>query len=249
VRLLAALALGLTALWFGFVKNDWLDTRPVQRLLFIGHSRTYYNDMPDMVAKMADSAGSPIRYEVTMLAFGGATAKDHWNSQKTRAALARADWDRLILQPDYVWRHHELESSDLYIYAPKILEVGFTKSQPAVISDWTFRDPFYHKYSWSRAEHYEKSQSHYRALAYQTGAQLIDVARVWEGLHDRDLSFSLYKDDDHPTLEGTYLVAFVVYAELSGHNPSAVTYVPWGMEGADAEHLRQEVSQALGHRS
>lgn len=63
MRLLGLAVLALTAIWFGLIDNDWLDRRPVQRILFLGHSLTYYNDMPAMVAKMADSAGSPIRYE------------------------------------------------------------------------------------------------------------------------------------------------------------------------------------------
>lgn len=246
MRLVAFVAFALAAIWFGLVENDWLDRRPVQRLLFIGHSRTYYNDMPEMVAKMADSADSRIRYEVTMQAFAGATAKRHWKDEKTQALLASSNWDRIVLQPDYVWRDDESYSSDLFFYAPKILSIGATRSQPAVISDWTFRDPFYARYSWNRSEHFAKSQSHYRALAQETGAQLVDVARVWEELHDQDLPFQLYKDDDHPTLEGSYLVALVVYAELSGANVSAVTYVPWGMDSDDAALLREKVKESLG---
>ena len=247
MRLIAMVALGLAALWFGVINNDWLDPRPVERLLFIGHSRTYYNDMPEMVAKMAGSAGSDVRYEVTMQAFGGATAKRHWNNAKTQALLKDGNWDRLILQPDYVWRDDEAYSSDLFTYAPKILAVGEGKQQPAIISDWTFRDGFYSRYSWNRSEHFEWSQSHYRALASETGAQLIDVARVWEDIRDQDLPFSLYKDDDHPTLQGSYLVALVVYSTLSGADPNAVEYVPWGMGKEDAVLLRQKVGESLGY--
>ena len=245
MRLLGLVALALAAIWFGLVDNDWADPRPVQRLLFIGHSRTYYNDMPAMVAKMADSAGSPTRYEVSMQAFAGATAKSHWNNAKTQELLADGEWDRLILQPDYVWRNDEPSSSGLYIYGKQILAKGATKSQPAVISDWTFRDDFYGNYNWNRAEHFEKSESAYRGLAYQTGAQLIDVARVWEIVRDEELPFSLYKDDDHPTLEGSYLVALVVYASLSGSDVSAVTYVPWSMSNKDGALLRDRVKSAL----
>ena len=222
------------------------NSRPVQRLLFIGHSRTYYNDMPEMVAKMADSADSPVRYDVTMQAFAGATAKRHWKNAKTQALLANGDWDRIVLQPDYIWRDDETYSSDLFFYAPKILAIGTTKSQPAIISDWTFRDPFYARHSWNRSEHFAMSQNHYRGLASTTGSQLIDVARVWEKMRDQDLPFSLYKDDDHPTLEGSYLVALVVYAGLSGTDVSSVTYVPWGMSNDDAALLRTKVKESLG---
>jgi len=245
LRPLAFAALALAAIWFGLIDNDWADRRPVQRLLFIGHSRTYYNDMPAMVAKMADSAGSATRYEISMQAFAGATAKAHWKNAKTQELLADGDWDRLVLQPDYVWRNDEASSSGLYVYGKQILAKGAAKSQPAIISDWTFRDDFYRRYSWNRAEHFQKSQSHYRGLAYQTGAQLIDVAGAWEAIRAEELPFSLYKDDDHPTIEGSYLVALVVYASLSGTDASAVTYVPWGMSNEDAALLRERVKAAL----
>lgn len=248
MRFLAVIVIALAALWFGLVDNDWLDRRPVLRLLFIGHSRTYYHDMPEMVAKMADSAGSPVRYEVIMQALPGATAKAHWKNAKTRRLLDEGNWDRVILQPDYVWRNDEIGSSDLFIYGQQLLVKAAVKSQPAVISDWTFSDNFYRQYGWSRAEQFEMSQSHYRALAYQNGAQLIDVAAVWEDIRDEDLGFSLYKDDVHPTLQGSYLAALVVYAALSQADVSNVTYVPWGMAGADAKLLRERVQASLSQR-
>jgi hypothetical protein len=235
---LAAILLGLTA-------DDWMDGRRVERLLFVGHSRTYHNDMPTMVAKMAKSAGGDVRYDVKMIAFAGATAKDHWESAKTQAALADGDWDKLVLQPDFVWRNDEPGSSGLFVYGKKILAMGAVRSQPAIISDWTFRKRFYVENDWSRSEHYDLSQSHYRALASETGSQLIDVARVWEHVRDKELPFSLYKDDDHPTLEGSYLVALVVYASLSHADVNTVTYAPWGMKDEDAALLRKLVADEL----
>jgi hypothetical protein len=249
VRWVLLLGLAFAAIWFGFVENSWLDPRPVQRVLFIGHSRTYYNNMPAMVAKMADSAGSDVRYEVTMQAFAGATAEDHWHNAKTEALLARGNWDRVILQLDAVLPKDEPDSSGLFVYGSQLIAKAATKSQPAIISDWTFRDPFYEKYSWNRADHFQKTELHYQGLAQQAGAQLIDVARVWEEVRSQDLTFSLYKDDDHPSLEGSYLVALVVYSALSGMDPTAVTYVPWGMSKKDAAHLKQRVKTTLANGS
>ena len=103
VRLLVLAGLALAAIWFGFVDNGWLDRRPVQRLLFLGHSLTYYNDIPAMVAKMADSADSPIRYEITMSAFPNAGLDNHWNNRRTRELLAQGGWDRVIAQPERIY--------------------------------------------------------------------------------------------------------------------------------------------------
>jgi len=245
VRSFILVGFAFAALWFAFYESSWLDPRPVQRLLFIGHSRTYYNNMPAMVAKMADSARSDIRYEVTMQAFGGATAEDHWKNAKTQALLNRGDWDHVVFQLDAVLPHDDPASSGLFVYGSQLIARAAARSQPAIISDWTFRDRFYDRYSWNRGSHFEKTERHYRALAQQTGAQLIDAAGIWEEVRSEDLPFSLYHDDDHPSLEGSYLVALVVCAELFGTDPTAVTYVPWGMSKRDAELLRQRVKTAL----
>jgi hypothetical protein len=37
-------------------------------MLFLGNSRTYYNHMPEMVRKLADSAGADHKYQITMRA-------------------------------------------------------------------------------------------------------------------------------------------------------------------------------------
>lgn len=248
MRLVGLAALAIVAIWFGFISNHWLDPRPVQRVLFIGNSLTYYNDMPSMVSKMADSAKSPIRYEVTMHAMPGASVRDHWNSPKVRTLLADGNWDRLVLQPEYVWRNPE--DRDHLEYAGRIFAAAPTTSSPMLMTGWTFPDSFYDKYSWNRSEHFEVSQGHSRELSTRTGAQLIDVAQVWEDVRSQGLPFSLYKDEvGHPTKQGSYLVALVVFAALSGMDPNAVTYVPWGMDSADAELLRRKAQESLGYGS
>lgn len=249
VRWVVLLGLAFAAIWFGFVETSWLDPRPVQRLLFIGHSRTYYNNMPAMVAKMADSAGSDVRYEVTMQAFAGATAEDHWKNSKTQRLLARGGWDRVILQLDAVSPNDDPGSSGLFVYGSQLIAKAAASSQPSIISDWTFRERFYESHSFTREAQFEATERQYQALAQEAGAQLIDVARVWEEVRSENLPLSLYKDDDHPSVAGTYLVALVVCADLFGTDPAAVSYVPWGMSDQDAELLRQRVKTALQNGS
>ena len=245
VRLLALAALTLTAIWFGLVDNSWLDRRPVQRLLFLGHSLTYYNDMPAMVGKMADSANSPIRYDITMSAFPNAGLDNHWNNQRTRELLGQGGWDRVIAQPE---RSYEPQGPDgrMYFYADKLL-VGTGRGTPAVIISQHFDDSFYRQQNWttSRYEDGQTLQKNLRSLASATGADVVDVASVWERVRLEQLPFSLYKDGNHPSLEGSYLAALVIYAKLTGGRVDKVTYVPSGMSSEHAALLRKNVQLAL----
>jgi hypothetical protein len=245
VRLLALAALAVTAFWFGLVDNSWLDRRPVQRVLFLGHSLTYYNDMPKMVGKMADSADSPIRYDITMSAFPNAGLDNHWNNRRTRELLAEGGWDRVIAQPR---RSYEPEGPDgrLYYYADKLL-VGTGRGTPAIVISQQPEQDFRQQRNrtTSRFEEGQFLQKNLRSLASATGAEVIDVASVWERVRMEELPFSLYKDGNHPSLEGSYLAALVVYANLSRSGVDKVTYVPSGMRSEDAALLRKNVQLAL----
>jgi hypothetical protein len=237
--------LALAAIWFGFIDNSWLDRRPVQRLLFLGHSYTYYNDMPAMVAKIADSADSPVRYDITMSAFPNASLEDHWNNRKTRELLAQGGWYRVIVQPE---TDSELQAPDssLYVYGSKLL-VGTAEQPPAIVISHLATEDFYRRQNWTttRSDHADILQENLRGLAIATGADVIDVARVWDRVRAEGLPFSLYKDGNHPSLEGSYLAALVVYASIAQANVTNVTYVPWGMSSDHAALLRECVQAAL----
>lgn len=245
MRLVALVALALTTIWFGIVDDDWLDRRPVRHLLFLGHSYTYYNEMPAMVAEMADSADSPIRYDITMSAFPNAGLEDHWRNHKTRELLAQGGWYRVIAQPE---TDSELQAPDssLYVYGTKLL-VGTAEQPPAIVISHLPTEAFYRRQNWTipRSEDSDILQENLRGLAIATGADVIDVARIWDRVRAQELPFPLYKDGNHPSLEGSYLAALVVYAGLSHGDVTAVTYVPWGMSNADAKLLRELVQASL----
>ena len=245
MRLVVLVALAFTAVWFGFVDKDWRDRRPVQRLLFLGHSYTYYNDMPAMVAKMADSASSPVRYDITMSAFPNAGLEDHWRNRRTRQLLAQGGWSRVIAQPE-TNSVFQTPDSSLYVYGSKLL-VGTAEQPPAIIISHLPAEAFYRQRNWtiSRSDDSDILQENLRGLAIATSADVIDVARVWDRVRSEPLPFSLYKDGNHPSLEGSYLAALVVYAGLSQAAVTGVTYVPWGMSDADARLLRQLVHASL----
>lgn len=245
MRLLGLAAVALTAIWFGLIDNDWLDRRPVQRILFLGHSLTYYNDMPAMVGKMADSADSPIRYEITMSAFPNAGLDNHWNNRRTRELLAQGGWDRVIAQPERSYRRQG-PGSRLHFYGDKLL-AGTGKQPPAIVISQLPSEAFYRQegYTGLRSDNADMLQENLRGLAIATGADVIDVASIWDRVRHEELPFSLYKDGNHPSLEGSYLAALVIYASLSRSGVDRVTYVPWDMSSDDAELLRTEVQAAL----
>lgn len=68
------------------------------RVLFVGNSLTYYNDVPSMVSALAHAADAATTVETDMLADGGATMRDHLAGGALAHALASARYDVVVLQ-------------------------------------------------------------------------------------------------------------------------------------------------------
>ncbi len=66
------------------------------RILFIGNSFTFENDLPGMFSKLANSGGH--RVITGMAAQGGWTLADHVNSSATMNQISASKWDYVVLQ-------------------------------------------------------------------------------------------------------------------------------------------------------
>jgi hypothetical protein len=66
------------------------------RVLFVGNSLTYTNDLPGVVAAFGAAAEEPLVVET--VAFPNASLENHWYGGEAREALASARWDVVVLQ-------------------------------------------------------------------------------------------------------------------------------------------------------
>jgi hypothetical protein len=66
------------------------------KILFIGNSHTYFNDMPYMFAELMRASGTEV--EITMLTRGGQTIKGHIANEQTRFNILYGNYDYVILQ-------------------------------------------------------------------------------------------------------------------------------------------------------
>ena len=66
------------------------------RVLFVGNSLTFSNDLPGTFAELAQSGDHEV--EVEMLAQGGWTLADHAQSSATLEEIRQGDWDFVVLQ-------------------------------------------------------------------------------------------------------------------------------------------------------
>ena len=224
--------------------HDRFDKRPVRPMLFIGNSRTYYNDMPAMLRKMADSARANERFDIVMRALPAGTLQLSWNDPETRRLL-KQPWHDVIVQAESNAQGSEQRTTEFFDYGERLIrEAQTTGGTPAVIVNWVYGENLFEgRGAGMRAWYYGRIQSDYARLSSRTGARLVNVAQVWERVHDAAPELPLYQDGNHPTLQGSYLSALTLYAHLSGTNGSDVTYVPNGMSAADAAIIRRMVGE------
>lgn len=71
--------------------------KPV-RVLFVGNSYTYFNNLPEMLERLSTSAGAGPRIEARMVVAGGATLERHWRLEQALLAIRIGDWDYVVLQ-------------------------------------------------------------------------------------------------------------------------------------------------------
>ncbi len=71
---------------------------PTRRVLFVGNSLTYANDLPGVMTRLFASSGSAMRVTVASSVAGGANFRDHCTHVPSLAAIRRAVWDVVVLQ-------------------------------------------------------------------------------------------------------------------------------------------------------
>jgi hypothetical protein len=198
-RACAALLLGLAACG---------STEPVTgtvRVLFIGNSLTYVNDMPNMLVLLGQ-ASSEVTLEVTDVSNPDYALEDHWNLPQTMDALNAGGWDVVILQqgPSSTPENQ----ANLLEWATRFAErIRSRGGRPALYMVWP---------DVTRLAFFDDVRESYRSAAEAADADLYPVGEAWRAAWREDPSLPLYDDDGyHPSLMGSYLAALTIYHGLT----------------------------------
>ncbi len=202
-----------------------------ERILFIGNSLTYANDLPGMVCQLARSVGRKLVCESLALPDYG--LEQHWQSGQARALIASGQWDVVVLQ----------QGPSAQPESRRIL-VEYTRRFDAEIKKAGARTALYMVWpSRQRRGDLEGVSQSYRAAARAVDATLLPVGDAWRAAWAADRDLPLYAADNfHPSGVGTYLAALVVYRHLLAQ-PAPVTPVLGGAL-EHAELLQRIATQA-----
>jgi len=214
-----------------------LGVGPCSRILFIGNSYTYTNDLPAMFTQLARAGGHKV--ETGMAAEGGWTLSDHVQSSETLDQLKSSKWDFVVLQEQSeIPAIEQSRTVSMYpaarLLVHQIEDVGAT---PIFFLTWAHRD------GWPEngLPDYESMQVQinlgYMGIAHELDTGVAPVGYAWLIAERQNPNLDLWQaDGSHPTEQGTYLAACVFYATIFRQSPEGLTYLG---------HLPQEIAQGL----
>ena len=222
-----------------------------KRVLFIGNSYTYVNNMPQIVADLARSTGDTLIYDVE--APGGMMWAAHFKTNPpTLAKMQAGGWDYVVLQ----------EQSQAPCFPPNLIQAN--------VYDYARKlDSFFNKYNpcgetifymtWGRKNgdagacptyapawpHYctyigmdSVIRERYMTMANDNQAEVSPVSAVWRYLRVNHPSIDLYQSDEsHPSEPGSYAAACAFYAAIFKKDPSLTTY-NFTLSAGDAATIR-----------
>jgi hypothetical protein len=180
------------------------------RVLLVGNSLTYFNDLPGMVQGLANSAG--LDWEIHSVTLGGASLDDHIQEGTAVRFLADEHWDFVVLQqgpstqPDSRANlRHGVAS-----FRPLVEQAGGRVALYQVWPDSTWSaDRF--------VADFDRVRDSYALAARDADGIFLPAGEAWRTAWSSYPQFHFYGPDAfHPSADGSYLAALTIVAGLSG---------------------------------
>ena len=169
------------------------------RILFIGNSHTYFNDMPEMVAERFRK----MKYdcEVTMIAHGGWFLEQHVNEPDVWFNILYGHYDYVVLQE----HAHPFGPEEKFYGAVRqlnqwILEAG---SKGVIYMTWAKKDEEFNQ---------ERMTLAHEQIAEEIEALLAPVGKYWwEYMRSYPDIEMYYKDGQHASPDGSRFAAKYIW--------------------------------------
>ena len=178
------------------------------KVLFLGNSHTFYNDMPQIFANICKEKGKDV--EVAMQAHPGVTYGWHYSQLvELRFALMHGGFDYIVMQQA---AHSPCPSKEETLAdAEKIIALarkfGVT---PIQTMPWAEkRDP----------AHQKGMYEIYNTLSEKFGVKLTVAGNVFEDVFYNHPEIDMYwRDGEHASPYGSYTIAMAAYAAIFGES-------------------------------
>ncbi len=217
-----------------------------KRVLFLGNSYTYYNNLPQLLADMALSAGDTLVFDSNTP--GGYTLQGHSTNATSLQKIAQGNWDYVVLQEQSQLPSFPINQvqSDCFPYAAfldSLINDANSCTQTMFYMTWGRENgDASNCATWPPVCTYQGMDSllrlRYDQMAVDNEAELSPVGALWRYLRDSIGGVQLYDaDGSHPSLAGSYAAACSFYATIFRKDPTLITF-DGGLSPIDALTIR-----------
>jgi len=220
------------------------------KVLFIGNSYTYYNDMPEIFKAMSQSAGIPC--EVKALTRGGAwlwqyEKEDDEVGMQIRETI-KQNWNYVVFQDNS--------------FGPVGALVQFMKASgwlsdlarkhgaiPVLYQTMAYQidHPRYQEYGMTQADMHQRLRTGYQAAAARHNALLSPAGEAMYRAIGRYGALVHNEDRTHPSYMGSYLIAAVHCGFIMSLDPRKISFTG-ELDEATAKSLLEIAAYTLGYK-
>jgi hypothetical protein len=197
------------------------------RILFIGNSYTYVNDLPSMVRVALASAPEVDSIEVASVTQGGATLGDHWDAGIASTQIRTGHFTHVVVQGQSTEiARYESFAMHSRLFALAVHEAG---AELDFFETWPRRagDPLYSDPMWPYpcpSSMLSAAKAFYRLQARTLGGELAPVGEAWAAVLAAHPEIDLYAaDGTHPSIAGSWLAASVLVCTIAHRSAKGLT--------------------------
>jgi lysophospholipase L1-like esterase len=223
------------------------NTQQTLRILFIGNSYTFFNDMPRMVAEIASSdPNNPFKLEIKSVTQGGGRLPEQLKTGEGHHAIQSGRWDFVVLQEQSFWAVHPSTVAETTNAAAQWTDlIREQNAKPVLYMTWP-RKPGSFWYTDKDHAFLKNSNFMYSAfhretnrLATKLKAGVVPVGDYWMYTLENHPGIDLYASDgSHPSPSGSYLAALLFYRYFTARSPEEASYTPWGLDKDAVKNLK-----------
>ena len=198
------------------------------KILFIGNSYTYYNDMPKMLEEIAGVNGNEA--EVFSVTFGGAKlcefadGKSELGKQVEELA-AEHRFDVCIMQEQSIL---PIGAYKLFAFGVKALvkKLGPVVDRFVLYQTWGRKDGdvMMAEHGWTNQGMTDALEEAYQKAAEVVNAEVSPVGRHFHTIYTSQTDINLYNEDlTHPSYAGSVLAMLTHYKMIFGNLPEVMS--------------------------
>jgi hypothetical protein len=218
----------------GAVSYSWSQPPDTLKVLFIGNSYTFQNEMPAMFRDMVHAANRPVYVDESTI--GGFSLEQHLGYRPSVDKIRERRWDYVILQEQSqiptipYYREHsmypaarQLDAIIKSVGAKTIFFLTWGGKLGGQQTIGTYSSPPFKDYFQMQ----DSLTSAYRRIAAELSAGLCPIGIAWKLAFRADPTVPLWDNSDkrHPSYQGTFLATCTLYGMLMGTTPEGNSYV------------------------